>query len=996
MSEYQPEAELSRRSVLRGMAAMGAVAALGSQTTGGDTGTGTLFPSGFDPETPVESHHPGAPRFISVDEPIVNPVWTLGADTRGLEADEPPAWALWDKGRDNLAPRLPDLRADPHDYDASDFTWTLVDWPEASDGPDVVSFATATGDDLGRYDEGQDTVAEFRADAPGDYILELEAPDGTHELTLHAFPRGDGGAAVYKGDPDNAPRLELEATYDDEAEEFRLETNAQPAPFADSSSDDLWGVFRADDRDALSSAAIEEADGGLRATIPADALEGESARVHAAVYDDGTAKKSSQDLVVLDPDGSVDLPNRPPEWMADGIMYQLFPRSWAGEREATTLETLISGDDDTGAPGLDYLEDMGVDAIWLTPTVPATSVERQLDGELSGGGPHGYDTADYTGVSEDLVPDGEDPLEVYRRFVNECHDRNIKVVFDIVINHAGRTNPLFEDTIGERADGPGPWDTVTEWDEDHRAFDWWDRAEVPRRNEDGELLEAEPRPTGFADLQVMPNLNFESLSLREYIMGVADFWSRPQSAGGMGVDGFRADIAYGVPKSVWKEIREIGRYNNEEFLMFDETIPRDASYTESEFDMHHDTAGFLNQAQQVAADDAHGGSLFDTIDERSQIGLPDHSLVVNALENHDEHRILNQAAVDLHDPNHDDIDDGTWAYYANRVRCCAAAAFVLPGVPQLYYGIERQISRYGEGRHLGEDDHRGYDDDGNINVAADVREGGRQRAFMNWDDGPDEYHTNFFENLSTLYDEVEALHPDAEFDGIPFEADDDAELLLCERRVSRREDIDGPSTVAAIVNFGDGDTEVEIDAKYEGYDLFKDEDVLLEDHGDTITVEVGDLIVLPADDEEDESLEGTYRILADHSGKALDVADVSTDDGANVHQWEYVGGDNQHWTLEAVGDNEYRIVADHSGKVLDVENASGEDGTNVHQWEDVGGDNQRWFVEPVDDADTLYTITAVHSGKVLDVEGVSSDDGANVHQWEYVGGDNQHWRLEER
>lgn len=988
--------EFTRRSVLGGIAAMGAMTAVGSTATAESTESGSLFPGEFEPETPVESHHPGAPRFVSVDEPLINPIWTLGADTRGLDADEPPRWALWDKGRDHLAPRLPELRADPENYDAGDFEWTLVDWPDESDGPsEVLSFVTATGEDLGRYDEGRDNVGEFRADAPGEYVVELDAPDGRHYHTIYAFERGEGGAAVYKGDPDSAPRLELEAEYDADAGEFLVETNASPAPEADSSLEDLWTEFLADDRDALGSDDIEVGDDGLSATVPEGALDGESARVHAAVYDYDIWKKSAQDVVELQPDGGVDLPNRPPEWMKDGVMYQIFPRAWAGEPDATTFETLIEGDDDTGASGLDYLDDLGVDVLWLTPVVPATSVERHLDGEDVGGGPHGYDTVNYTGIAEDIVSDGyDDPVDAYREFIQEAHERDIKVCFDIVINHAGRTNELFEDTIAESEDGPGTWPTVTEWDEDHRAFDWWDRADVPRRNEDGDLLEAEPRPTGFADLEVMPNLNYENVALREYVLGVADFWSRPQEEGGVGVDGFRADIAYGVPHDFWKELREIALHNGGEFLMFDETIPRDAAYSESEFDMHHDTAGFTNAAQNVSADEQHGGQLFDTIDDRAQIGMPDHTLIVNALENHDEHRALNQAAIDLEDPNHDDLDDGTWEYYANRVRCCAAAAFTLPGVPHVYYGQERQISRYGEGRHRGDGDDRGYDDDGNINVDADVREGGRQRAFMNWDEEPD-YHAGFYRNLVDLYHEVDALKPDAGFDGIWFDADDDDELLLFERDASGLDDVSGPETVATIVHFGDGNAEVEIEAEYGTYDLFNEQDVVVADNGDTVVVEVGDLVVLtdPDDDEEDEDLEGTYRLIADHSGKALDVDAGSTDDGANVQQWEYTGADQQHWTVEETGDDEYRLIADHSGKVLDVSDASTDDGANVHQWEDVGADNQRWQIDEVEDG--LYRLTAVHSGKTLDVSDASTDDGANVHQWEYVEADNQHWRLEE-
>lgn len=136
----------------------------------------------------------------------------------------------------------------------------------------------------------------------------------------------------------------------------------------------------------------------------------------------------------------------------------------------------------------------------------------------------------------------------------------------------------------------------------------------------------------------------------------------------------------------------------------------------------------------------------------------------------------------------------------------------------------------------------------------------------------------------------------------------------------------------------------------------------------------------------------TYKISNVGTGKALDVEYASTDDGANVHQWEYSGGENQQWFLTDRGNGYYTLQAVHSGKVLDVEYASTDDGANVHQWEYAGGENQQWDIER--DADGYYRIIARHSGKVLEVEGGSTDDGANVQQWEDAGADHQRWTLE--
>ncbi|ABX04072.1 Ricin B lectin [Herpetosiphon aurantiacus DSM 785] len=136
-----------------------------------------------------------------------------------------------------------------------------------------------------------------------------------------------------------------------------------------------------------------------------------------------------------------------------------------------------------------------------------------------------------------------------------------------------------------------------------------------------------------------------------------------------------------------------------------------------------------------------------------------------------------------------------------------------------------------------------------------------------------------------------------------------------------------------------------------------------------------------------------YRVTARHSGKALDVADVSSADGANVHQWGYVGGLNQQWRFESVGSNYFKVTARHSGKALDVAGgttATG-NGVNIHQWPYGNTTNQQWCLRDVGSG--YYAIIARHSGKALDVADASTADGGNVHQWDYVGATNQQWQL---
>lgn len=136
---------------------------------------------------------------------------------------------------------------------------------------------------------------------------------------------------------------------------------------------------------------------------------------------------------------------------------------------------------------------------------------------------------------------------------------------------------------------------------------------------------------------------------------------------------------------------------------------------------------------------------------------------------------------------------------------------------------------------------------------------------------------------------------------------------------------------------------------------------------------------------------GYYKIVSKNSGKVLDVSGVSQADGANICQWEYVGGENQQWNIEQVENGKYRIMGRHSGKVLDVYSWNPDNGGNVVQWSWMNYENQKWRIEKVDN--TYYKISSCFSNKVLDVQGISQDNGANVYQWDYVGQSNQQWQL---
>ncbi|MEK3885504.1 carbohydrate-binding protein [Paenibacillus sp. PL2-23] len=136
----------------------------------------------------------------------------------------------------------------------------------------------------------------------------------------------------------------------------------------------------------------------------------------------------------------------------------------------------------------------------------------------------------------------------------------------------------------------------------------------------------------------------------------------------------------------------------------------------------------------------------------------------------------------------------------------------------------------------------------------------------------------------------------------------------------------------------------------------------------------------------------TYKIASKQTGKALDIANQSASNGANVQIWAYTGGSNQQWIIEDAGDGYYRVRSIYSQKVLDVQDWSTSNGGNIQQWEWANEDNKKWLIENAGNG--FFKLTNKYSGKVLNVNGASISDGANVNQWDWSGADNQLWQIE--
>lgn len=121
-------------------------------------------------------------------------------------------------------------------------------------------------------------------------------------------------------------------------------------------------------------------------------------------------------------------------WWRDGIIYQIYPRSFADS----------NGDGLGDLPGitarLDYLAELGIDAIWLSPFYPTPDAD------------FGYDVSDHTAVDPRFGT-----LEDFDRLVTEAHQRGIRVVLDLVLNHTSDRHPWFLESRASRDNPKRDW-----------------------------------------------------------------------------------------------------------------------------------------------------------------------------------------------------------------------------------------------------------------------------------------------------------------------------------------------------------------------------------------------------------------------------------------------------------------------------------------------------------------------------------------------------------
>ena len=199
-----------------------------------------------------------------------------------------------------------------------------------------------------------------------------------------------------------------------------------------------------------------------------------------------------------------------PEWYREADIYQLHVRAFQDSDDNGT------GDFDGLAGRLDYLQDLGVNAVWLLPFYPSPLRDD------------GYDIADYRDVHPDYGS-----MRSFRRFLREAHRRDINVITELVLNHTSDQHPWFRRARRAR---PGTserdfyvWSDTTDRYRDARVI----FRDFESSNWSWDPVAGQHYWHRFYSHQ--PDLNFENPAVHAAMREVFDFWLRE------GVDGFRLD-----------------------------------------------------------------------------------------------------------------------------------------------------------------------------------------------------------------------------------------------------------------------------------------------------------------------------------------------------------------------------------------------------------------------------------------------------------------------
>lgn len=340
-----------------------------------------------------------------------------------------------------------------------------------------------------------------------------------------------------------------------------------------------------------------------------------------------------------------------PDWAKEAVFYQLFPErfangdssndpeeaeEWGGKPER---ENFFGGDLKGIEQHLDYLVDLGINALYLTPVFKSPSN-------------HKYDTIDYKtvdphfGTNEDL-----------KELVEACHSRGIRVMLDAVFNHCGYEFPPFQDVLKNGSDS--------------KYADWFHVKEFPLEVKDGI-----PTYDTFGFFSNMPKFNTANPEVKEYLLDVAKYWISE-----IKLDGWRLDVADEIDHHFWRDFRRVVKEANPEAYIVGEVWNDSIMWLlGDQFDSVMNYP-FSNKVLEFFAAGERDGFSFANDMGALLMRYPKQAneVIFNLLCSHDTPRALTLCGEDK-----------------RRLKLCVVYLLTYMGTPCLFYGDEIGLSGGGD------------------------------------------------------------------------------------------------------------------------------------------------------------------------------------------------------------------------------------------------------------------------------------------------------------
>ncbi|HJE51548.1 MAG TPA: hypothetical protein K8V15_06165, partial [Tessaracoccus flavescens] len=202
-------------------------------------------------------------------------------------------------------------------------------------------------------------------------------------------------------------------------------------------------------------------------------------------------------------------------WWREAVFYQVYPRSFVDSNGdgIGDIRGIISK--------LDYLADLGVDCLWLSPIFDSPNQDM------------GYDIRDYRGVMEEMGT-----LADVDELIRECHERGMRIILDLVVNHTSDQHEWFQRALDDPNGKYGGYYFMEDGSPDEPPNNWTSFFS-------GSAWRWEPEAGKwvlhlFADGQV--DLNWDNEDVRDDVADMVSWWLK------RGVDGFRLDVINYISK----------------------------------------------------------------------------------------------------------------------------------------------------------------------------------------------------------------------------------------------------------------------------------------------------------------------------------------------------------------------------------------------------------------------------------------------------------------